>query len=122
MSLSAVSFLFIGQTTEQWLLTAYEKKNAAKGGSSDIGPKPQTEGGKQNGTAPLQDDISSEGKGTKKGDGVQGDGAKKVVDGDAEDVKKKTFERLQNAVNVLFGALRDGDGKDEATSVLKRVA
>ena len=40
------------ENTPQWLLTAYEKKDAS-GGSSDIGPEPQR--GKQNGTAPLQD-------------------------------------------------------------------
>ena len=39
------------ENTPQWLLTAYEKKDAS-GGSSDIGPEPQR--GKQNGTAPLQ--------------------------------------------------------------------
>lgn len=81
--------------------------------------EPNAEKGSSSNGTPSK---SSEDKGTKKGDGVQGDGVKKVVDGDAEDVKKKTFERLQNAVNVLFGALRDGDGKDEAISVLKRVA
>ena len=110
--------------TEQWLLTAYEKKNAAKGGSSDIGPKPQTEGGKQNGTAPLQDGSSSEGKGTKNGDGVQGGEGKKTSETsetDAEDVKKVTFKRLKNAVHVLANALKSGEGKEEAISELKRV-
>ncbi len=42
---------------KQWLLTAYEKKNANISGSSiDIEPKPE---GKQNGTAPLQNESVS---------------------------------------------------------------
>lgn len=48
----AVVSKMLGQKkTPQWLLTAYEKKNAS-GGSSDIDPEPT--GGMQNGTAPLQ--------------------------------------------------------------------
>lgn len=50
------------EETPQWLLTAYEKKDAS-GGSSDIDPEPNK--GKQNGTAPLQDNPSSESKVTK---------------------------------------------------------
>lgn len=107
--------------TEQWLLTAYEKKNAAKGGSSDIGPKPQTEGGKQNGTAPLQDGSSSDGKGTKNGDGVQVGEGKKTSETADEDVKKATLVRLQKAVHVLLHAIKSGEGKDEAISELERV-
>ncbi len=42
---------------KQWLLTAYEKKNADISGSSiDIEPEPE---GKQNGTAPLQNESVS---------------------------------------------------------------
>ena len=44
----------------QWLLTAYEKKGTdTSGGSIDIVPEPN---GKQNGTAPLQDVVPSDGK------------------------------------------------------------
>ncbi len=55
-----VSKMLGQEKTPQWLLTAYEKKNAT-GGSSDIGPEPIV--GKQNGTAPLQN-TSSEGEDT----------------------------------------------------------
>ena len=54
---AVVSRDFDGTPREQWLLTAYEKKNAS-GGSIDIVPEP-TEG-KQNGTAPLQDILSAD--------------------------------------------------------------
>lgn len=54
---AVVSREFDGTPREQWLLTAYEKKNAS-GGSIDIVPEP-TEG-KQNGTAPLQDILSAD--------------------------------------------------------------
>ena len=55
---AVVSKMLGQEKTPQWLLTAYEKKDAS-GGSSDIVPEPQR--GKQNGTAPLQD-IQSTGK------------------------------------------------------------
>lgn len=45
-----------GQPVDNWLLTAYEKKGGVSGGSIDIGPEPT--GGKQNGTAPLQNTPS----------------------------------------------------------------
>ncbi len=54
---AVVSTMLGEEKTPQWLLTAYEKKNAS-GGSSDIGPEPQR--GKQNGTAPLQDKSSTD--------------------------------------------------------------
>ena len=54
---AVVSKMLGEEKTPQWLLTAYEKKNAS-GGSSDIGPEPQR--GKQNGTAPLQDKSSTD--------------------------------------------------------------
>ena len=53
---AVVSKEFLGKERGKWLLTAYEKKKDASGGSIDIAPEPKT--GKQNGTAPLQDTIS----------------------------------------------------------------
>lgn len=53
---AVVSKMLGEEKTPQWLLTAYEKKNAT-GGSSDIVPEPQ--GGMQNGTASLQSNSSS---------------------------------------------------------------
>lgn len=47
----------MGKERGKWLLTAYEKKKDASGGSIDIAPEPKT--GKQNGTAPLQDTVSA---------------------------------------------------------------
>lgn len=43
-----------GEKTDNWLLSAYEKKGTS-GGSIDIVPEPE---GMQNGTAPLQDSLS----------------------------------------------------------------
>lgn len=71
---AVVSKMLGQEKTPQWLLTAYEKKNAS-GGSSDIDPEPRR--GKQNGTAPLQDN-SSVGKVTAKTSDKQGKGKKKV--------------------------------------------
>ena len=51
-----VSKMLGKEKTLQWLLTAYEKKNAS-GGSSDIVPEPNK--GKQNGTATLQSGSST---------------------------------------------------------------
>ena len=54
---AVVSKMLGNEKTPQWLLTAYEKKNTS-GGSSDIVPEPKR--GKQNGTAPLQDNSSTD--------------------------------------------------------------
>lgn len=54
---AVVSKEFLGKERGKWLLTAYEKKKDASGGSIDIAPEPKT--GKQNGTAPLQDTVSA---------------------------------------------------------------
>ena len=54
---AVVSKEFLGKERGKWLLTAYEKKKDASGGSIDIAPEPKT--GKQNGTAPLQDTVST---------------------------------------------------------------
>ena len=48
---AVVSKMLGQEKTPQWLLMAYEKRNVS-GGSSDIGPEPNS--GLQNGTAPLQ--------------------------------------------------------------------
>lgn len=54
---AVVSKEFLGKERGKWLLTAYEKKKDVSGGSIDIAPEPKT--GKQNGTAPLQDTVST---------------------------------------------------------------
>ena len=54
---AVVSKEFWGKERGKWLLTAYEKKKDVSGGSIDIAPEPKT--GKQNGTAPLQDTVST---------------------------------------------------------------
>lgn len=54
---AVVSKNVFDEKDKQWLLTAYEKKNANISGSSiDIEPEPE---GKQNGTAPLQNESVS---------------------------------------------------------------
>ena len=67
------------------------------------------------------DGLSSDDKGTKNGDGVQGKVEEKISEADAEDVKRVIFERLQKAVRGLAYALKGGEGKEEAISELKRV-
>lgn len=52
-----ISKMLGNEKTDNWLLSAYEKKDAS-GGSSDIVPEPVE--GKQNGTAPLQDTPSGD--------------------------------------------------------------
>lgn len=52
-----VSKDWYGKKADNWLLTAYEKK-VASGGSIDIVPEPEK--GRQNGTAPLQDNLSND--------------------------------------------------------------
>lgn len=65
---AVVSRDWFGKKTDNWLLSAYDKKDAS-GGSIDIGPEPDR--GKQNGTAPLQDKPSG-GKGSENSDTGKG--------------------------------------------------
>lgn len=53
---AVVSNNWYGERTDNWLLTAYEKKKGVSGGSIDIDPEPV---GRQNGTAPLQNTFSA---------------------------------------------------------------
>ena len=57
----------VWKKADNWLLSAYEKKDTS-GGRIDIVPEPE---GKQNGTAPLQNELS-DGKGTEVSDTKQG--------------------------------------------------
>ena len=54
---AVISKMLGNEPTSNWLLTAYEKKNPASASSSDIETEPE---GKQNGTATLQNEISTE--------------------------------------------------------------
>ena len=54
---AVVSNNWYGKKTDNWLLTTYEKKKGVSGGSIDIDPEPV---GKQNGTAPLQNTLSTD--------------------------------------------------------------
>ena len=108
---AVVSKMLGQEKTPQWLLTAYEKKNAS-GGSSDIDPEPQE--GMQNGTAPLQSD-SSGGKGTTNVSDVQGraerDAARAQAKAEAEAALEEAFagreEMLADAKDDPWETLRD---------------
>lgn len=78
---AVVSKDWYGKKADNWLLTAYEKKDAS-GGSIDIGPEPQN--GKQNGTAPLQDNLS------------QGKGSENISSVQAEDEKSEAMPMLED--------------------------
>ena len=54
---AVISKMLGNEPTSNWLLTAYEKKNPASASSSDIETEPE---GKQNGTATLQNEISTD--------------------------------------------------------------
>lgn len=88
---AVVSKMLGQEKTPQWLLTAYEKKPAT-GGISDIVPEPK--GGKQNGTAPLQDNASSTDKSTDNAAPAQGTAGKSGENGVAakEEPAKETAE------------------------------
>ena len=56
------------ETTDNWLLTAYEKKKSASASSSDIETEPK---GKWNGIATPQNGLSSAGKVSESSNAVQ---------------------------------------------------
>ena len=99
------------EKTPQWLLTAYEKKDAT-GGSSDIVPEPQS--GKQNGTAPLQDKPSTS-KDTDQNTNSQTNGQETSSTAKKENRSARTetprgkrqplTEEMRNAVETIAKAL-----------------
>ena len=105
---AVVSKMLGEEKTPQWLLTAYEKKNAS-GGSSDIGPDPQR--GKQNGTAPLQDKSSTD-KDTESSPSPQENGPKKspqaAVKSASAEVETSSTEAQKKAGNYKMGHVKVG--------------
>lgn len=105
---AVVSKMLGEEKTPQWLLTAYEKKNAS-GGSSDIGPEPQR--GKQNGTAPLQDKSSTD-KDTESSPSPQENGPKNstqsAVESASAEVETSPSEAQKKAGNYKMGHVKVG--------------
>lgn len=105
---AVVSKMLGEEKTPQWLLTAYEKKNAS-GGSSDIGPEPQR--GKQNGTAPLQDKSSTD-KDTESSPSPQESGPKNspqaAVKSASAEVETSPTEAQKKAGNYKMGHVKVG--------------
>ena len=102
---AVVSKMLGEEKTPQWLLTAYEKKNAS-GGSSDIGPEPQR--GKQNGTAPLQDKSSTD-KDTESSPSPQENRLKNSTKSAVESASAELIQVTDTHDNTLFIELsKDG--------------
>lgn len=105
---AVVSKMLGEEKTPQWLLTAYEKKNAS-GGSSDIGPEPQR--GKQNGTAPLQDKSSTD-KDTESSPSPQENGPKNstqsAIESASAEVETSPTEAQKKAGNYKMGHVKVG--------------
>ena len=105
---AVVSKMLGEEKTPQWLLTAYEKKNAS-GGSSDIGPEPQR--GKQNGTAPLQDKSSTD-KVTESSPSPQENGPKNstqsAIESASAEVETSPTEAQKKAGNYKMGHVKVG--------------
>ena len=94
--IAVVSKMLGSEKTDNWLLSAYEKKEAS-GGSSDIVPEPER--GKQNGTAPLQSTPSG-GKGTEKGGNAQ-----EIIEN--FDIDSTAYEEVENEVALLPVSIRE---------------
>ena len=87
----------------QWLLTAYEKKGTdTSGGSIDIVPEPN---GKQNGTAPLQDVVPSEGKDSVSSGNGQGNVGENVIEMPMQRVKRKIEGQVMEVDEEDFEAV-----------------
>ena len=102
---AVVSKEFLGKERGKWLLTAYEKKKDASGGSIDIAPEPKT--GKQNGTAPLQDTVST-------GKVSESPETKQEKKEKSEESKSKEENGVDDAkIDAVLEALSKGDEKAE---------
>jgi|GEM_PF-4024821 len=109
----------------QWLLTAYEKKGTdTSGGSIDIVPEPN---GKQNGTAPLQDVVPSEGKDSVSSDNGQGNvgenvtempmrRVKRKIEGQVMEVDEEDFEAVspERTADYLYNEEQSGISREQA--------
>lgn len=74
------------------LLTAYEKKKGVSGGSIDIDPEPV---GKQNGTAPLQNTLSTDKDSDNPSNKQNPSGNKLVTDERYEELKRRMRAKLE---------------------------
>ena len=102
---AVVSKEFLGKERGKWLLTAYEKKKDVSGGSIDIAPEPKT--GKQNGTAPLQDTVST-------GKVSESPETKQEKKEKSEESKSKEENGVDDAkIDAVLEALSKGDEKAE---------
>ena len=88
---AVVSNNWYGEKTDNWLLTAYEKKKGASGGSIDIDPEPV---GKQNGTAPLQNTFSGNKNSDNPSNKQNPSGNKLVTDERYEELKRRMKAKL----------------------------
>lgn len=126
---AVVSKNVFDEKDKQWLLTAYEKKNANISGSSiDIEPEPE---GKQNGTAPLQNEsVSSNIKdinipGEKQGEPEES-AKQKILNLDKESVflpynKENRDEIFESVSQGEYGTEAKEDGRvEEALIELRR--
>lgn len=109
----------------QWLLTAYEKKGTdTSGGSIDIVPEPN---GKQNGTAPLQDVVPSEGKDSVSSGNGQGNvgenvtempmrRVKRKIEGQVMEVDEEDFEAVspERTADYLYNEEQSGISREQA--------
>ena len=109
----------------QWLLTAYEKKGTdTSGGSIDIVPEPN---GKQNGTAPLQDVVPSDGKDSVSSGNGQGNvgenvtempmrRVKRKIEGQMVEVDEEDFEAVspERTADYLYNEEQSGISREQA--------
>lgn len=114
----------------QWLLTAYEKKGTdTSGGSIDIVPEPN---GKQNGTAPLQDVVLSDGKDSVSSDNGQGNvgenviempmrRVKRKIEGQVMEVDEEDFEAVspERTADYLYNEEQSGISREQADDFVR---
>ena len=105
---AVVSREYLGKPRDQWLLTAYEKKNSAFGNTMDTGET--SDGGKQNDTATLQNTVSTD-KGTTQSANEQENTQKS--DEDELDVEapvtrsKQEVKKIEDVGEKIGGAKKD---------------
>lgn len=107
---AVVSNNWYGERTDNWLLTAYEKKKGVSGGSIDIDPEPV---GRQNGTAPLQNTFSAS-----KGNENNRENQTGIFEA-AEQAAQKVQEERDIAEGKLPGTLSDSRSIAEKTEKIE---
>ena len=109
---AVVSKMKGGEITDNWLLTAYEKKKSVSASSSDIETEPE---GKRNGTATPQNRLLAAGKDSKQIDTKQENGQENLQDKEIQGLEGYSETELKDMFRGDVEAMLEEAGIEDVT-------